>query len=125
MDSPREDMHSLPEGLEALRALVLTTMSERDATLAERDALALERDTLQTQNDRLRHLLLQLRRLHFGPRSERLPEEQLQLGFEAIEQAIARQTPRRRSAIRRCVRTIPPGGEPAAVHCRRICRGSR
>src|SRR6476661_4020893 len=90
MDSPREDMHSLPEGLEALRALVLTTMSERDATLAERDALALERDTLQTQNDRLRHLLLQLRRLHFGPRSERLPEEQLQLGFEAIEQAIAK-----------------------------------
>src|SRR4051812_23500198 len=83
-------MQSLPESIEALRALVLTTMSERDATLAERDALALERDTLQTQNDRLRHLLLQLRRLHFGPRSERLPEEQLQLDLEAIEQAIAR-----------------------------------
>jgi transposase len=83
MDSPRDDMQSLPEGIDALRALVLTMMSERDA-------LALERDTLQTQNDRLRHLLLQLRRLHFGPRSERLPEEQLQLGFEAIEQAIAK-----------------------------------
>ena len=83
MDSRRDDMQSLPEGIDALRALVLATMSERDA-------LALERDTLQTQNDRLRHLLLQLRRLHFGPRSERLPEEQLQLGFEAIEQAIAK-----------------------------------
>jgi len=83
MDSPRDDIQSLPEGIDALRALVLTMMSERDA-------LALERDTLQTQNDRLRHLLLQLRRLHFGPRSERLPEEQLQLGFEAIEQAIAK-----------------------------------
>jgi transposase len=83
MDSPRDDMQSLPEGIDALRALVLTMMSERDA-------LALERDTLQTQNDRLRHLLLQLRRLHFGPRSERLPEEQLQLGFEAIEQEIAK-----------------------------------
>jgi transposase len=90
MDSPRDDMQSLPEDIEALRALVLTTMSERDATLAERDVLALERDTLQTQNDRLRHLLLQLRRLHFGPRSERLPEEQLQLSLEAIEQAIAK-----------------------------------
>src|SRR6202046_3257949 len=89
MDSPREDLQSLPEGIEALRALVLATMSERDATLAERDALALERDTLQTQNDRLRHLLLQLRRMHFGARSERLPEEQLQLGLEALEQAIA------------------------------------
>ena len=84
MDSPRDDMQSLPEGIDALRALVLTMMSERDA-------LARERDTLQTQNDRLRHLLLQLRRLHFGPRSERLPEEQLQLGLEALEQAIAKE----------------------------------
>jgi transposase len=83
-------MQSLPEGIDALRALVLATIAERDVTLAERDALALERDTLQTQNDRLRHLLLQLKRLHFGPRSERLPEEQLQLAFEAIEQAIAK-----------------------------------
>jgi transposase len=91
MDSPRDDMQSLPEGIEALRALVLTMMSERDATLAERDALALERNTLQTQNDRLRHLLLQLRRMHFGPRSEHLPEEQLQLGLEALEQAIAKE----------------------------------
>jgi transposase len=83
-DSPRDNMQSLPGGLEALRALVLTMMSERDA-------LALERDTLQTQNDRLRHLLLQLRRMHFGARSERLPEEQLQLGLEALEQAIAKE----------------------------------
>ena len=90
MDSPRDDLQSLPEGIDALRALMLTMMSERDATLAECDALALERDTLQTQNDRLRHLLLQLRRLHFGARSERLPEEQLQLGLEALEQAIAK-----------------------------------
>ena len=35
-------------------------------------------------------LLRQLRRMHFGARSERLPEEQLQLAFEAIEQAIAK-----------------------------------
>jgi transposase len=90
MDSPRNDMQSLPEGIDALRALVLATIVERDVTLAERDALALERDTLQTQNDRLRHLLLQLKRMHFGARSERLPEEQLQLGLEALEQAIAK-----------------------------------
>ena len=77
-------MQSLPEGIEALRALVLTTMSERDAAVTERD-------TLLAQNDRLRHLLLKLRRMQFGARSERLPEEQLQLGFEAIEQAIAKE----------------------------------
>ena len=84
MDSPRDDMQSLPEGIEALRALVLTTMAERDAAVTERDILL-------AQNDRLRHLLLQLRRMHFGPRSERLPEEQLQLGLEALEQAIAKE----------------------------------
>jgi hypothetical protein len=90
MDSPRDDMQSLPEGTEALRALVLTTLAERDATLVERDALATERDILLAQNDRLRHLLLQLRRMQFGARSERLPEAQLQLGLEALEQAIAK-----------------------------------
>jgi len=118
MDSPRDDMQSLPEGIDALRALVLTMMSERDA-------LALERDTLQTQNDRLRHLLLQLRRLHFGPRSERLPEEQLQLGFEAIEQAIAKAEAEAEKRDPGCARTMPPSGVPAAAHCRRTCRGSR
>ena len=91
MNSPRDDMQGLPEGIDALRALVLTMMSERDVTLAELDAAVTERDTLLAQNDRLRHLLLQLRRLHFGPRSERLPEEQLQLGLEALEQAIAKE----------------------------------
>ena len=59
--------------------------------MSERDAAVTERDTLLAQNDRLRHLLLQLRRMHFGARSERLPEEQLQLGLEALEQAIAKE----------------------------------
>jgi transposase len=83
MDTARDDMASLPDDAEALRTLVLTIM-------AERDALVTERDVLQTQNERLRHLLLQLRRMQFGARSERLPEEQLQFGLEALEQAIAR-----------------------------------
>ena len=82
-DSPPDNTQSLPETVEALRALVL-------ATFAERDAAVTERDTLLTQNDRLRHLLLKLTRMHFGARSERLPEEQLQLGLEALEQAIAK-----------------------------------
>jgi transposase len=90
IDSPQESMQSLPEDAAALRVLVLATMAERDVTLAERDAAVTERDTLLVQNDRLRHLLLQLRRMHFGARSERLPEEQLQLGLEALEQAIAK-----------------------------------
>jgi transposase len=83
MDSPRADLPNLPDDAAALRALVL-------ATLAERDAAVTERDILQAQNDRLRHLLLKLTRMQFGARSERLPEEQLQLGLEALEQAIAK-----------------------------------
>jgi transposase len=83
MDVPRETLPSLPDDGEALRALVLTTF-------AERDALATERDLLLAQNDRLRHLLLKLTRMQFGAKSERLAEEQLQLGLEALEQAIAK-----------------------------------
>src|ERR1700684_1781263 len=83
IDSPPANLQSLPETVEALHALVL-------ATFVERDAAVIERDTLLTQNDRLRHLLLKLTRMHFGARSERLPEEQLQLGLEALEQAIAK-----------------------------------
>jgi transposase len=83
MDSPRTDIPNLPDDATALQALVL-------ATLVERDALATERDLLLAQNDRLRHLLLKLTRMQFGARSERLPEEQLQLGLEALEQAIAK-----------------------------------
>jgi transposase len=82
MHSAPEEMQDLPNDIEALRALLLSTMAERDAALSERDAL-------QEQNDRLSHLLQKLRRMQFGAKSERLPEEQLQLGLEAIEQAIA------------------------------------
>jgi transposase len=82
MDSPSTDLPNLPDDAAALRALVL-------ATLVERDAAVTERDILQAQNDRLRHLLLKLTRMQFGAKSERLPEAQLQLGLEALEQAIA------------------------------------
>jgi hypothetical protein len=82
-DSLQDTAPSLPDDIEALCALVL-------ATFAERDAAVTERNILQTQNDRLRHLLLKLTRMQFGARSERLPEEQLQLGLEALEQAIAK-----------------------------------
>ena len=81
-DSPSGGTQILPNEVAALRALVL-------ATIAERDAAVSERDTLLTQNDRLRHLLLKLTRMQFGAKSERMPEEQMQLGLEALEQAIA------------------------------------
>jgi transposase len=82
MHSTPEDIQGLPNDIGTLRALLLATMAERDAALSERDAL-------QEQNDRLYHLLRKLRRMQFGAKSERLPEEQLQLGLESLEQAIA------------------------------------
>jgi transposase len=78
------DAPELPADADALRALVLAMMAEREALTAERDAL-------QAQNERLAHLLLTLRRLQFGRKAERLPDEQLQLGLEDLEQAIAQE----------------------------------
>lgn len=89
MHSAPEEMQDLPDDIEGLRVLLLATMAERDMALSERNAAVSERDALQEHNDRLYHLLQKLRRMQFGARSERLPEEQLQLGLESIEQAIA------------------------------------
>jgi transposase len=80
MTPARNEIANLP--VDALRALVLSM-------LAERDVLTAERDTLLERNERLHHLLLKLNRLQFGRKSERLPEEQLQLGLEDLEQAVA------------------------------------
>jgi hypothetical protein len=124
-DSPRDDLESLPEGIEALRALVLRTIADRDATLVERDAAVTERDILLAQNDRLRHLLLQLRRMHFGPRSERLPEEQRNWAWKPLSRRSPKKTRRRRSAIPSWAATMPPGVVPAEAHCQHTCRGSK
>ena len=87
---------ALPEDPEALRVLLLAAWAERDAaaaardaSAAERDSVVAERDALAAQNERLRHFLLKLRRMRFGPRSERLPEDQLQFAFEEVEASLA------------------------------------
>ena len=118
MESPRTDLPTLPDDAAALRALVR-------ATLAERDAAVTERDILQAQNDRLRHLLLKLTRMQLGAKSERLPEEQLQLGLEALEQAIAKEDAQAEGGILSCARTMRPSAVRAVGRCRRTCRGSR
>lgn len=89
-------MSDLPTDAAALHTLVLAMQAERDLAVAERDAIAAEHAQLQTAHDalteraeRLEHLLRKLRRLHFGSKSERLPEAQLQLGLEDVEAAIA------------------------------------
>jgi transposase len=81
---------NLPVDADALRALVLSMMAERDAWTSERDALTAERDALLERNERLHHNLLKLNRLQFGRKSERLDEDQLQLGLEDLEQTVAK-----------------------------------
>lgn len=76
------DIAALPDDPAALRALLIAALAERDGALAARDAL-------EAQNDRLRHILLKLQRHRFGRKSERLPEEQLELGLADLEAAIA------------------------------------
>jgi transposase len=65
----------LPDDIERLKALLLAERSEK-ARLAD-------------QNERLLHMLRQLRRNHFGRKSERLNPDQLNLGLEGLETAIA------------------------------------
>jgi transposase len=96
MRSSGEATQALPEDPAVLRALLLAAWGERDAAAAARDALAAERDSvvaerdaLTERNERLQHLLRKLQRMQFGPRSERLPDEQLQFAFEEVEASLA------------------------------------
>src|ERR1700757_5321618 len=73
---------ALSDDVAVLRALVLEAWAERDAERAEKARLA-------DQNDRLRHLIRQLQRMQFGRRSETLDPDQLNLGLEDLEQAVA------------------------------------
>jgi transposase len=75
MPNVRDELKNLPTDVDALRALVLSITAERDALLE--------------YNERLQHLLLKLKRLQFGRKSERLPEDQRQLALEDLEQAVA------------------------------------
>jgi transposase len=81
-----ETFDSLPGDIDALRALALKAIAERDAAIAERDnAIAL--------NEKLRHLLRKANDARFGSKSEKLaklPPDQLALALEDIEQAIAK-----------------------------------
>lgn len=86
----RNDSSNLPADADALRVLLHATLIERDGLQVERDTLVAERDALLAQIERQQHWLLQLKRMQFGPRSERLPEDERQLAFEDLEQAIAR-----------------------------------
>src|SRR3954465_8071800 len=66
-----------------------TATAEGDAVRTERDLVREERDAAQAEIEKLRLLIRQLQRGQFGRRSERLAPDQLQLGLEDLEQAVA------------------------------------
>ncbi len=88
MSGAADRLQTLPMEAASLRALLLAALDAQDAMTAERDMVAAECRALALQNDKLRHLLLMLKRLKFGSRSERLPEAQLHLGIDDLETAI-------------------------------------
>jgi transposase len=96
MRAAGNDARKLPKSPMTLRALLLQSWSECDSIVAEHEklkeqqaALATERDVLAAQNERLLALLAKLKRMQFGPRSERLTEDQLHFAFEEIAATVA------------------------------------
>ncbi|MDO9714691.1 transposase, partial [Paracraurococcus lichenis] len=81
--------HTLPDDPAVLQAMLLAALAERDSLAAERDSAVAERDALAERNEHLKHQLQKLQRMQFGPRSERLPEDQLQFAFEEAETSLA------------------------------------
>jgi transposase len=79
----------LPDDIERLKAMLLAERAEKKQLADERDAAIAERERIAQHNDRLTHMLRQLRRNHFGRKSEKLSEDQLNLGLEDLETAIA------------------------------------
>ena len=63
---------ALPNEMNALRALIL----------AERAAHAAERDKLAARNERLEAIIAEIRRAHFGRKSERITDDQLALALD-------------------------------------------
>jgi len=74
---------ALPDGIGALRALILVERAEREQ-LAQHNAI------LQRLNSKLEHIVAELRRAHFGRKSERITDDQLALALDELETAAAK-----------------------------------
>jgi transposase len=78
---------TLPHDIDALRALIV---AERAAHVAERAAHVAEYDKLTARNTRLEEILAEIRRAHFGCKSERINDEQLALALEDLETSLGK-----------------------------------
>lgn len=81
---------TLPDDIGALRALILAERAAHAAIVAERNAIGAERDKLAVRNERLLAIIKEIRRAHFGRKSERITDDQLALALEELEASLAK-----------------------------------
>jgi transposase len=81
---------ALPDDISALRALILAERAERLAERAERAQFAERIATLERLNTKLEHIVSELKRAHFGRKSERITDDQLALALDELETAAAK-----------------------------------
>jgi transposase len=74
---------TLPDDIDALRALLLAERASRAAIVAERDKLVV-------RNERLEAIIAEIRRAYFGRKSERITDDQLSLALEELETSLAK-----------------------------------
>ena len=103
-------LESLPADLRAAFEAQAKMLAELDQERSARLRLEAENAFLKEANARLEHLVHELRRARFGPRSEKLDPDQQQLAFEDIEIAIAegRESVERRPGASREANTKRP-----------------
>lgn len=87
----------LPGDVDALRAQLNATLAdhaavvaERDVAVNERNAIRIERDQLEARNQRLEAIIAEIRRAHFGRKSEKINDAQLALALEELETSLAK-----------------------------------
>ena len=81
---------ALPDDIDALRALIAAERAAHLVVVIERDQLAERTSKLETANARLEQILAEIRRAHFGRKSERIDDAQLALALEELETAAAK-----------------------------------
>jgi transposase len=75
--------NTLPDTIDALKALVLAERAAHATIVSERDKLA-------ARNERLEAIIKEIRRAHFGRKSERITDDQLALALEELETSLAK-----------------------------------
>src|ERR1700677_4682295 len=79
----------------------------------------------RTRAERLAQIIKEMQRHRFGRRAETLPEDQLLLGFEEVEQTQQTMKPARRPNRQPRGRHAALSAGPIVALCRATCRGSR